>query len=42
MGRAASVEAVYEAALDALTRSLRTERAAILLFDEQGVMRFVA
>src|SRR5262249_28912379 len=42
ISKAINVEAVYEAALDALTHSLQTERASILLFDEGGVMRFVA
>jgi len=33
---------VYEAALDAILAGLRCDRASILLFDEQQVMRFVA
>jgi PAS domain S-box-containing protein len=40
--RADSRQAVHDAALDAITGALRCERAAILLFDEPGVMRFVA
>jgi GAF domain-containing protein len=32
---------VYDAALDAIDSALGCERAAILLFDESGVMRFV-
>jgi PAS domain S-box-containing protein len=40
--RAQSSEDVYDAALDAIVRSLRCQRASILLFDEVGVMRFVA
>src|SRR5581483_3041931 len=37
-----SVEQVYDAALDAITRALNCERASILLFDSVDVMRFVA
>jgi PAS domain S-box-containing protein len=33
---------IYEPALDAITRALRCSRASILLFDDAGVMRFVA
>ena len=40
--RADSRQAVYDAALDAIDDALGCERAAILLFDESGVMRFVA
>jgi len=40
--RADSRQAVYDAALDAIDGALGCERAAILLFDEAGVMRFVA
>jgi PAS domain S-box-containing protein len=40
--RASSPSEVYEAALDAILPALRCERASILLFDEAGVMRFVA
>jgi PAS domain S-box-containing protein len=40
--RAGSVTDVYEAALDAIVRALGCERASILLFDDSGVMRFVA
>ena len=39
---AESLRDVYEPALDAITRALRCSRASILLFDETGVMRFVA
>src|SRR4051794_32980892 len=39
---AASLHAVYEAALDGIVRALACQRAAILLFDPSGVMRFVA
>jgi PAS domain S-box-containing protein len=40
--RAKSIGDVYEAALDAITRAIGCSRASILLFDESGVMRFVA
>jgi PAS domain S-box-containing protein len=40
--RAASQGDIYDAALDAIVRALRCERASILLFDESGVMKFVA
>lgn len=40
--RAHSLAEVYEAALDAILKALGCERASILLFDETGVMRFVA
>jgi PAS domain S-box-containing protein len=40
--RAESLDEVYQAALDAIIRALRCERASILLFDAAGVMRFVA
>lgn len=40
--RAGAVEDVYRAALDAITCTLGCDRASILLFDEAGVMRFVA
>ncbi len=42
LGRARSDERIFEAALDALQRALHTDRASILLFDEDGVMRFRA
>ena len=42
LSRATTLPDVYDAALDALQESLGVERAAILLFDEEGVMRFVA
>jgi PAS domain S-box-containing protein len=38
--RARSLDDVYDAALDAILSSLRCDRAAILLFDDEGVMRF--
>ena len=37
-----TTEEIYAAALDAITRALRCERASILLFDSDHVMRFVA
>jgi PAS domain S-box-containing protein len=40
--RASRLQDVYAAALEAIRRALRCERAAILLFDETGTMRFVA
>ena len=40
--RADNRQAVYDAALDAIDGALGCERSAILLFDELGVMRFVA
>jgi PAS domain S-box-containing protein len=40
--RAGSLEDVYDAALDAITDTLGCGRASVLLFDEQGVMQFVA
>jgi signal transduction histidine kinase len=36
------VEEVYDAALDAILRALRAERASVLTFDDAGVMRFRA
>lgn len=38
----ASLEDAFDAGLDAITGALGCSRAAILLFDEAGVMRFVA
>jgi PAS domain S-box-containing protein len=40
--RADRREAVYDAALDAISGALGCERTSILLVDESGVMRFVA
>jgi signal transduction histidine kinase len=42
LGRATTLDAVYAAALDALQSGLDVERASVLLFDENGVMSFVA
>jgi PAS domain S-box-containing protein len=40
--RASELEDVYDAALSSLLEATSAERAAILLFDEDGVMRFKA
>ncbi len=40
--RSRALRDVYDAALDAIQRALGCQRASILLFDGQGVMRFVA
>ena len=40
--RANSRDDVYDAALDAIVRALGCDRASILIFDDAGVMRFVA
>jgi PAS domain S-box-containing protein len=40
--RAEWLDDVYEAALAAILRALRCDRASILLFDDAGVVRFVA
>ncbi len=40
--RAKSPADAYEAALDAITATLGCDRASVLLFDDQGVMQFVA
>jgi signal transduction histidine kinase/CheY-like chemotaxis protein len=40
--RAGALPEIYEAALDALQASLGADRASILLFDPDGVMRFKA
>jgi PAS domain S-box-containing protein len=40
--RAESPSMVYETALDSILSGLRCDRASILLFDEAGVMKFVA
>lgn len=39
--RAKTLAALYDAALDAIVDALRCDRASILLFDSEGVMRFV-
>jgi signal transduction histidine kinase/CheY-like chemotaxis protein len=40
--RAASIDDIYTAALDAILSGLRCDRASILLYDDAQVMRFVA
>jgi PAS domain S-box-containing protein len=40
--RAGSIEEIYSAALTAIEVALGCDRSSILLFDEHGVMRFVA
>ena len=40
--RASSVEEIYDAAMDAIESALGCERSAILLFDDGGIMQFVA
>jgi len=40
--RAESRDDIYQAALDAICNALGCERASILLFDDQDIMRFVA
>jgi PAS domain S-box-containing protein len=42
VSRAQSAEEIYGVALDALTQALNVSRAAVLLFDDDGVMRFMA
>jgi PAS domain S-box-containing protein len=42
VSRATAIDEVYEAALRGLERAVRTDRASILLFDDDGVMRFKA
>ena len=42
ISKSRTVEEIYEAALDALRAGLGVERASILLFDADGVMRFKA
>ncbi|BAK65720.1 putative signaling protein [Sphingobium sp. SYK-6] len=40
--RAKTLDAIYDAALSAICDGLETDRASILRFDDEGVMRFVA
>lgn len=40
--RATTLDEVYHAALEAIREALGCERASVLLFDDTGVMRFVA
>ncbi|HET9941341.1 MAG TPA: ATP-binding protein, partial [Candidatus Eisenbacteria bacterium] len=42
VSRASAIGEVYEAALRGLERAVRADRASILLFDDDGVMRFKA
>src|SRR3954468_13659365 len=42
ISKSRTVEGIYAAALDALHSGLGVERASILLFDPDGVMRFKA
>ncbi|HYH08313.1 MAG TPA: ATP-binding protein [Thermoanaerobaculia bacterium] len=42
LGRATTLAEVYDCALDALLDGVGVERASVLLFDEAGVMSFVA
>jgi len=40
--RAITIEEIYDAAMDAIESALGCDRSAILLFDEAGIMQFVA
>jgi PAS domain S-box-containing protein len=42
VSRAETLEAIYDIAIDGLLRSLAADRASILVFDAEGVMRFTA
>ena len=42
VGRTTALEQIYDQALDALLRTLGVSRASILLFDDDGVLRFKA
>ncbi|MEK7336188.1 MAG: PAS domain S-box protein, partial [Nitrospirota bacterium] len=42
LSRASSLEELYEQGIDGVQRALKVDRASILLFDEDGVMRFKA
>lgn len=42
VARATAAHEVYEAAMDCLQHALGVDRSAVLLFDDAGVMRFVA
>jgi PAS domain S-box-containing protein len=42
ISRSHTVQEIYDAALDALSAGLGVERASVLLFDSDGVMRFKA
>ena len=42
LSHASSLEELYEQGIDGVRRALKVDRASILLFDEDGVMRFTA
>ncbi|HEU4684477.1 MAG TPA: PAS domain S-box protein [Nitrospira sp.] len=42
LSRASNLEQIYTEALDGMARALKTDRASILLFDQEGVMRLQA
>ncbi|MBI3189985.1 MAG: PAS domain S-box protein, partial [Ignavibacteriales bacterium] len=42
LNHAEDIDTIYQEAITALTRTLRTQRASILLFDADGVLRFKA
>ena len=42
LSQASSLEEVYEQGIDGVQRALKVDRASILLFDDDGVMRFKA
>ena len=42
LGHARALEEIYDEAIDGLMRAMRADRASILLFDDDGVMRFKA
>lgn len=42
MGHAVALEQIYDEALEGLRDALRADRASVLLFDDDGVMRFKA
>jgi len=42
VSRAQGIDEIYQEALDGLRQALQADRAAILLFDEDGVLRFKA
>ena len=42
VSRAHSAEAIYDEALQALMSSVTPDRASVLVFDDEGVMRFRA
>ena len=40
--RAREAADIYDASLDAITRTMNCKRASLLLFDAEGIMKFVA